>query len=122
MRVQLHQADGQTVGVRIVLVVSRHALPAEFRRPGLQWQTVLERRADIKKLEQSGNAYADAGRSGPSGNRGPGPRIGAVDKPPDAGKIRFTIRCSRGGPGQVRFPVSGLWNSRGGISRPLREE
>ncbi len=122
MRVQLHQADRQTVGVGIILVVLRDALAPELRRPRLKRQTILERRADIEELKQSGNAYADAGGSRAGRRRRPWPRIGAVDEPPEAGEIRLAIRRPRGGPCQVRLSVSGLGNSRSRISRPLPEE
>ena len=72
MRVQLHQADRQTVGVGIIPVVFRDALAPEVRRPRLEGQTILERGADVEELKQSGDAYADAGGSRAWQGRGPG--------------------------------------------------
>src|ERR1700735_5629629 len=95
MRVQLHQADGQTTGVGIVLVVLRDALASKFRGPRLERQAVLQRGAYIKELKQSRNTHADAGGPGAWGRRSSRSRIRAVDKLPNPREVRFAIRRPR---------------------------
>ena len=116
---QLHEPDRQAMRVRIVLVVVRHALPAQLGGPGLERQRLLHAEGDVPELTE------DVGDRAIRERRAPRAADAEVDprrlskKGPHAGQIGLAGRRPGHRRVQIDLAVGSPRRSRHRIRRPL---
>jgi len=121
MRVQLHVAERQAVGVRVVPAVVGHTRLQQFGGPRLERQTARDARSDVEEQTRPpGEHGRRARRAARSADTAAGRDLGPAGVPPDAREIGSAVGHAGRRREQIEPAVGGARYAGCRKRRPLR--